>query len=50
LRAIWGGQEHSWKQALELAYAYVAMGTNQDSIDEGQRMFASGKRIEWRLR
>jgi enoyl-CoA hydratase/carnithine racemase len=50
LRAIWAGQEHTWKQALELAYAYVGMGTNQDSIAEGQRMFASGKRIEWRLR
>jgi enoyl-CoA hydratase/carnithine racemase len=50
VRAIWSGQEHSWKQALELAYAYVAMGTNQESISEGQQFFASGKRIEWRLR
>ncbi len=50
LRAIWAGQEHTWKQALELAYAYVGMGTNQDSISEGQRFFESGKRIEWRLR
>jgi enoyl-CoA hydratase/carnithine racemase len=23
---------------------------NQDSIAQGQRMFASGKRIEWRFR
>jgi enoyl-CoA hydratase/carnithine racemase len=50
LRAIWAGQEHSWKQALDLAYAYVEMGTDQDSIAEGQRFFESGKRIEWRLR
>jgi enoyl-CoA hydratase/carnithine racemase len=50
VRAIWAGQEHSWKQALELAYAYVAMGTSQDSIREGQEFFASGKRIDWRLR
>jgi len=26
------------------------MGTNQDSIAEGQKAFTSGKRIEWRLR
>ena len=50
LRAIWAGQEHTWRQALDLAYAYVAMGTNQDSINQGQEFFASGKRIDWRLR
>jgi hypothetical protein len=31
-------------------YAYVAMGTSQDSIAEGQQLFASGKRVEWKLR
>ena len=33
-----------------LGYAYVAMGTNQESIAEGQQLFASGKRVEWKLR
>ena len=32
------------------AYPYIAMGTNQDSIAEGQKAFSSGERIEWRLR
>ncbi len=50
LRAIWAGQEHTWKQALDLAYAYVGMGTNQDSIKAGQEFFASGQRVKWRLR
>jgi hypothetical protein len=50
VRAIWSGQEHSWRQALDLAYAYVGMGTSQESIREGQEAFASGKRIDWRLR
>jgi len=50
LRAIWTGLEVSRSQALEQAYGYIAMGTNQDSIAEGQAFFASGKRIEWRLR
>jgi enoyl-CoA hydratase/carnithine racemase len=50
VRAIWSGLEHSRMQALELAYAYVGLGTNQESIQEGQRAFASGSRPKWRLR
>ena len=50
VRAIWAGLEHSRQQAIDLGYAFVAMGTNQDSIREGQEFFASGTRIEWRLR
>jgi enoyl-CoA hydratase/carnithine racemase len=50
VRAIWAGLEHTRQQAIDLGYAFVAMGTNQDSIAEGQKMFASGKRIEWKLR
>ena len=38
------------REAVRLGYAYVAMGTNQDSIAEGQELFASGKRVEWKLR
>jgi enoyl-CoA hydratase/carnithine racemase len=50
LRAIWHGLEHSRSQALGAMYAFIAMGTDQDSIRQGQEFFASGKRIEWRLR
>jgi enoyl-CoA hydratase/carnithine racemase len=50
VRAIWSGLEHTRSQALGLGYAYVGMGTNADSIRQGQEAFASGKRIEWRLR
>ncbi|MBV8161377.1 MAG: enoyl-CoA hydratase/isomerase family protein [Acidimicrobiia bacterium] len=50
LRAIWTGLELTRTQALEQAYGYIAMGTNQDSIAEGQAFFASGRRIDWRLR
>lgn len=50
VRAIWAGLEHSRQQALELGYAYIAMGTNQESLRQGQEAFASGRRIEWRLR
>jgi len=50
VRAIWGAREHGQRDAVRLGYAYVAMGTSQDSIAEGQEFFESGKRIEWRLR
>jgi enoyl-CoA hydratase/carnithine racemase len=50
VRAIWGAREHGQRDAVRLGYAYVAMGTSQESIAEGQKFFESGQRIEWRLR
>ncbi|MCZ7526338.1 MAG: enoyl-CoA hydratase/isomerase family protein [Acidimicrobiia bacterium] len=50
LRAIWAARELSRRQAVDLAYAFVSMGTDQESIRQGQEAFASGKRVEWRLR
>src|SRR5204863_644383 len=48
VRAIWGARELGQRQALRLGYAYVGLGTNQDSIAEGQKLFESGTRIDWR--
>lgn len=50
LRAIWAARELPRAQALASAYAYVGLGTDQESIQQGQRIFASGQRVEWRLR
>jgi len=50
VRAIWAARELSNRQAVALGYAFVGLGTDQESIAEGQRLFESGKRIEWRLR
>jgi len=50
LRALWTAREMTRSQALSLGYAFVSMGTNQDSIREGQQAFAAGKRVKWRLR
>jgi len=50
VRAIWSGLEHTRQQAIDLAYAFVGLGTNQESIRQGQETFESGERIEWRLR
>jgi enoyl-CoA hydratase/carnithine racemase len=49
LRTLWSGLERTRSQALQEAYAYVAMGTTNASLDEGQQRFGSS-RIEWRLR
>jgi enoyl-CoA hydratase/carnithine racemase len=50
LRATWTAHELSRSQALALGYAYIGLGTSQESIAEGQQAFASGQRVEWRLR
>jgi enoyl-CoA hydratase/carnithine racemase len=50
VRAIWAARELSRAQALGVGYAFVGMGTNQESIRQGQAAFASGKRIKWKLR
>jgi enoyl-CoA hydratase/carnithine racemase len=50
VRAIWAGLEHSRSEALELAYLYIGLGTNQESLSEGQRAFESGQRPKWVVR
>ena len=50
MRAIWAARDLPRSQALGVAYTYVAMGTNAESIRQGQEAFASGKRLPWRLR
>lgn len=50
VRSIWTGLEHSRSQALAMGYAMIGLGTNAESLRQGQEFFASGKRIEWRLR
>ena len=50
VRAIWSTRSMPQREAVRLGYAYVAMGTNQESIAEGQQLFSSGRRVEWKLR
>jgi enoyl-CoA hydratase/carnithine racemase len=50
VRSLWTGKELSRSQALSVAFALVALGSDQASIAEGQQAFASGRRVEWRLR
>jgi enoyl-CoA hydratase/carnithine racemase len=50
VRAIWAARELSNRQAVALGYAYVGLGSDQESLADGQKLFESGKRVEWRLR
>jgi enoyl-CoA hydratase/carnithine racemase len=50
VRALWSTREMPQREAVRLGYAYVAMGTDQASIAEGQQIFASGTRVDWKLR
>ena len=50
LKAVWTAAELGRRQALDLGYAFVAMGMTDESLAEGQRRFTSGERVEWRLR
>ena len=50
VRAIWAAQDLPRTQALSMAYAFVGLGTNKESIQEGQKAFASKDRPKWRLR
>jgi enoyl-CoA hydratase/carnithine racemase len=50
LRALWLGLEVSRRQALDHAFLFTNIGTDQAALDEGQARFTSGTRLEWRLR
>lgn len=50
VRSIWAGLEMTRSQALAQGYAFIGLGTNEESLAEGQAAFSSGRRIEWKLR
>jgi enoyl-CoA hydratase/carnithine racemase len=50
LRALWAGRELSRSQAIGLGWAFVGLGNDPEALAEGQARFASGQRVEWRLR
>ncbi len=50
MRAIWAAVELSRAQALELGPSLIAHGVDEETMRQGQELFASGKRVDWRLR
>ncbi len=50
LRSLWAGLELTRSQALAQGWTFIGLGTNEESLAEGQRAFASGARIKPRIR
>jgi enoyl-CoA hydratase/carnithine racemase len=50
VRAMWAARELGHREALRLGYLYIGLGTDAESIAEGQARFESGERIDWKLR
>jgi enoyl-CoA hydratase/carnithine racemase len=50
LRTVWAAQDLPRRQALDAGVALVAAGNTPEQLAEGQRVFASGQRVQWRLR
>jgi enoyl-CoA hydratase/carnithine racemase len=50
LKAIWTAFEHGRRVALDQGYAFAALGTDLETLREGQGKFTSGERTQWRLR
>lgn len=50
VRSLWMARELSRQQALDMGWSMIALGNQPQAREEGLRAFASGKRIQWRLR
>lgn len=50
LRAVWAAQDLLRPQALQMSIPLIEAGNSQEALQEGQRRFASGERVEYRLR
>jgi len=50
VRALWMALELSRKQALDMGFSLIRIGSDPASISEGQEKFAGGQRIEPRIR
>jgi enoyl-CoA hydratase/carnithine racemase len=50
LRTLWAGRELSRRQALDLGSTFLGLGMSAESLAEGQQVFASGQRIDPKVR
>jgi enoyl-CoA hydratase/carnithine racemase len=50
LRALWAARELSPRQAVDLGNTFLNLGMSQEGLAQGQEAFASGRRIEPRVR
>jgi enoyl-CoA hydratase/carnithine racemase len=50
VRSLWMSRELSRSQALGMGWSMIALGNQPEERERGLRAFASGQRIQWRLR
>ncbi len=50
LRALWAARDLSPSHCTSLGYAFVGLGTSQESLRQGQENFESKERPKWTLR
>jgi enoyl-CoA hydratase/carnithine racemase len=50
LRTVWAAQDLPRRQALDASVALVAAGNTAEALADGQALFESGERVQWRLR
>jgi enoyl-CoA hydratase/carnithine racemase len=50
VRALWSALELPRQQALDMAYLYVRNGNDRNVMRAAQERFASGARVDWRVR
>jgi enoyl-CoA hydratase/carnithine racemase len=50
VRAMWTARDLTPAQAAAMGAELLNTGVTAEALEEGQKVFESGKRIEWRLR
>jgi hypothetical protein len=50
VRSVWHTREMGYRQALAAGDSLVQLAIDENELSEGQRVFKSGKRIDWDLR
>jgi enoyl-CoA hydratase/carnithine racemase len=50
VRSLWMSRELTRAQALGMGWSMIALGNQPEEREKGLRAFASGERIQWRLR
>ena len=50
LRTLWAARDLTPKQSLDLGNVFLQLGTSTEALEQGQQVFASGKRIEPKVR
>jgi hypothetical protein len=50
MRALWTALDVPRAQGIGVANLFTRIGTDANSLREGQERFASGRRPKWRLR